>query len=75
MADATQAELDALQTAIRSGHLTVTYSTPGGGTRTITYRSLADMERIESKMLAELGQRTATFADRGVSVSTNRDLE
>jgi hypothetical protein len=53
---ATQAELDAINEAIRTGALSVSYSTPGGSTRTVTYRSLREMERIRDRTERELNQ-------------------
>jgi hypothetical protein len=53
---ATQAELDAINEAIRTGALSVSYSTPGGSTRTVGYRSLREMERIRDRIERELNQ-------------------
>jgi|694.fasta_scaffold05061_3 hypothetical protein len=53
---ATQAELDAINEAIRTGALNVSYSTPGGSTRTVGYRSLREMERIRDRIERELNQ-------------------
>ena len=52
---ATQTDLDALNEAIQTGALTVTYSTPGGSSRSVTYRSLWELKQIRREMQLELG--------------------
>ena len=47
----TQADLDAIQKAVASGALTVKHRD-----RQVTYRSLAELERVEAKIKAQLGQ-------------------
>lgn len=47
----TQADLDAIQEALASGALTVKHRD-----RQVTYRSLAELERVEAKIKAQLGQ-------------------
>lgn len=47
----TQADLDAIQEALASGALTVKHRD-----RQVTYRSIAELERVESKIKAQLGQ-------------------
>lgn len=53
----TQTQLDALEAAIAEGVLTVQFAD-----RQVTYRSLAEMERIRGQMIADLGQTTTTTA-------------
>jgi hypothetical protein len=50
---ATQAEIEIseLREAINSGALKVSYSQPGGGTKAIEYRSLAEMKTILADMI------------------------
>lgn len=47
----TQADLDAIQDALASGALTVKHRD-----RQVTYRSLVELEKIEAKIKAQLGQ-------------------
>lgn len=47
----TQADLDAIQEALASGALTVKHRD-----RQVTYRSLVELERVEAKIKAQLGQ-------------------
>jgi len=54
MADFTQAHLDALNTAIASGELTVRY-----GDTTVTYRSLDELLRVRDMVKADLQVTTA----------------
>jgi len=49
----TQAQLDALDAAIASGALRVTYDG-----KTVEYRSTADLIRARALVLAELGRQT-----------------
>jgi len=56
MADFTQAHLDALNTAIASGELTVRY-----GDTTVTYRSLDELLRVRDMVKSDL-QSSATAA-------------
>jgi len=51
VSDFTQANLDALNEAIASGHLEVRYAD-----RTVRYRSLDEMQRIKASMLRDLNQ-------------------
>lgn len=53
---ATQAELDALNEAIRTGAQSVTYSTPGGSSRSVTYRTFREMIRTRDDLERELNQ-------------------
>lgn len=52
---ATQADLDAINEAIQTGALSVTYSTPGGSSRAVTYRSLWELKQIRREVEVELG--------------------
>lgn len=63
----TQADYDALKRAIASGHQQVRF-----GDRTVTYRSMNEMQRALSMMARELGisrqpNRVYTSFDRGLA--------
>lgn len=65
MAEWTQADLDALNASIASGHTEVRY-----GDRTVKYRSLDEMVRIKAAMLRDLNKakrpnRVLTSFSRG----------
>lgn len=51
----TYEKLVALEEAIASGALTITYSTSAGGSKSITYRSLAEMLRVRAIIRSKLG--------------------
>ncbi|MEM9681650.1 MAG: hypothetical protein AAF942_00155 [Pseudomonadota bacterium] len=63
----TQAQVDALEEAIASGALQVRYAD-----RTVMYRSLDEMERILSRMKAEVNGTTRT---RQVRVNAEKGFE
>lgn len=58
MATWTQADVDALKTAVASGILTVTYSGPPS--RTVTYQNLDAMRRLLAEMVADVGNAAGT---------------
>jgi hypothetical protein len=65
----TQADIDELKAAIRSGVLTVTYAGPPA--TAVTYQSLAAMRELMAEMRREVEEApTRTFArvDRGYRV-------
>ena len=51
MSEFTQAQLDALNTALASGHLEVRYAD-----RTVKYRSLDEMQRVKAMMMRDLNK-------------------
>lgn len=61
----TATELAEARAALNSGTLLVSYSTPDGGSRSVTYRSLADLEKTVRRMESEQGARTVVR--RGVA--------
>lgn len=61
---ATQAELDALESAIAEGVLQVQFQD-----RNVRYRSLDEMYRIRDQLRKELGVSSATQTRRFVSTS------
>lgn len=61
---ATQTELAELNAAIRSGAQSVSFSTPNGASRSVTYRSMADMLAARADLERELGV-TRTRIRRG----------
>ncbi|PPK72667.1 hypothetical protein B0F88_103100 [Methylobacter tundripaludum] len=66
----TQTQLNALETAIAQGALSVQF-----GERRITYHSLAEMERLRNTMRSELGVATpATARARIINIPTGKGL-
>lgn len=65
----TQNQLDALNEAIVSGHLRVTYDG-----KTVEYRSLEDMIRIRDMIANQLGQGS-TAAERRVTPAFSKGLK
>lgn len=57
--------LDALNEAIASGVLTTSYSTPEGGTQSVTYKSTADMLKARGDLERQLGMVSATRRKAG----------
>lgn len=66
---ATQAELDALNEAIRTGAMTVSVSVPGGSSRTVTYRSYREMIRTRDDLARELNQGSTRIRRGRVKIS------
>jgi DNA-directed RNA polymerase sigma subunit (sigma70/sigma32) len=60
MSTYTSADLATITEAIANGALTVRFSTPGGGDRSVTYRSLDELKRIREEILQDLGTSTPT---------------
>lgn len=65
----TASDLDAIDTAIKSGHRKVKYKD-----REVEYRSLEEMRAVRDLIRDELGQRSS-FESRGRYVNYDRDLE
>lgn len=65
----TQTDLDSIRHSIASGALSVRYADG----RTVTYRSLADMERVERTIAAAIGETTAASRITTTYVSLTRD--
>ena len=65
----TNDDLTAIETAIKSGQLTVSYRD-----RSVTYRSLDDLLKIRALIRSDLGS-SSSFESRGRYVEHNRDLE
>lgn len=65
----TSDDLDAIETAIKSGQLSVAYRD-----RNVTYRSLDEMLKIRDMIRDEVGSRSS-FESRGRYIRTSRDLE
>lgn len=53
-----QTQLEELNTAIGNGALVVTFSSPGGASRSVTYRSLSEMLRARADIERRLGAGT-----------------
>jgi hypothetical protein len=64
-----QTDLDAIETAIKTGQLSVSYRD-----RTVTYRSLDELLKIRALIRDDLGSG-ASFEDRGRYVAHDRDLD
>lgn len=54
----TQADVDALKSAMKTGALSVSYAGPPA--RSVTYRSLAEMQALLAQMQQEVSGATAT---------------
>jgi len=66
----TQTQLDALETAIAQGALSVQFSE-----RKVTYHSLAEMERLRNTMRSELGVSSpAGSRSRIINIPTGKGL-
>lgn len=52
---ATETDLDDLNEVIQTGASAVTYSTPGGSSRSVTYRPLYELKQIRREVEVELG--------------------
>jgi len=57
MSEYTQADLDAINEAIKNGVTTVKYVGPGGE-KTVTYRSLAELLHVRKLIRVDLGLDT-----------------
>lgn len=64
----TASDLSAIETAIATGELTVSYRD-----RTVTYRSIAELIQIRALIRTELGSSTS-FENRGRQVKTDKGL-
>ena len=69
MADFTAADLTAINTAIKSGTLSVAYRD-----RNVTYRSLSEMRQIRDMIKEDLGENSA-FEDRSRQIAYDRGLD
>ncbi len=63
----TQAQLDAIESAIASGELTVHF-----GDRTVTYRSMDDLVKARSMIKDELATQSGNAGDRSSLVKTSK---
>lgn len=69
----TQQQIDNLKAAIAEGALQVRYSTPNGE-RQVTYRSLAEMQKILADMEQEVGTSSIEAASGVVYPSYSKGL-